>query len=631
MENLDRSPTTLAAIARAAAGRQNWAAALDAWRRHGATKKGDLESILGQAEAYRGLKDPEAADAILHELAPADAETAEVAISYALNAQTLENWDEALARWRVARATFPHVPATWAAEAAMLQILGQAKQADEITREAISLFPNSIDILAQHCNIAMALGDWIEADKRWTQIEAQYPDHVYTLNTASQIREKIRNGLVNTRGDELEAMAKKADAAEAWSDAAKLWQILYDRAPELSSTIVGFGRALREGKRYDEADRVLGEGVKILPQHDEIRAHYAQVAAARLDWTEAVRRWQEALLLFPEATVFWVMAATAYREAGMLELADQLLAKAIALEPDRVDLHVQHALTAERAGDWTKAVTGWNNAYRLRPDNLVIQNLRGDAIWQENIAKLEGGGRSVKPEPITSKSAEPLDDAEKLKQLVLGFEGLGDNCEFGVLQRRFGADPLGLFRFAAIRTPILTEALRENLRQVGDPSFTELGLTAANEYILRDTRGLYFTHTFILKDSIDPEKLLGQQLSRLGYLKRNLIEDLETGEKIFVHKASLGITNDEILKLYDTITAYGPNFLLEVRKVTDGRSPGSVEIMGERLMVGYVEKLYGGDENNIDSQIDFKSWRMILEVADSHKKRVLRDAPATRL
>ncbi len=631
MENLDRSPTALATIARAAAAGQNWAAALDAWRQYGAIRKGGLESILGQAEAYRGLKDPEAADAILHQLAPPDAEAAEVAISYALNAQVLENWDEALARWRVARATFPHVPATWAAEAAMLQIVGQAKQADKITCEAISLFPNSIDILAQHCNIALALGDWIEADRRLTEIEAQFPDHVYTLTTGSRIRETIRAALTNTPSDELQEMAKKADAAEAWSEAAKLWQILYDRAPELSSNIVGLGRALRDSKRYDEADRILAEGVKVLPQHDEIRAHYAQVAAERQDWTEAVRRWQEALLLFPKATVFWVMAATAYREAGMLELADQLLAKAIALEPDRVDLHVQHALTAERAGDWAKAVIGWNNAYRLRPDDLVIQNLRGDAIWQENIAKLEGGGRSAKREPIVSKSAEALDEAEMLKQLVLGFEGLGDNCEFGVLQRRFGADPLGLFRFAAIRTPILTEVLRDNLGPIGDPAFIELGLTAANEYILRDKRGLYFTHTFILKDSVDPDKLLNQQLSRLGYLKRNLLEDLETGEKIFVHKASLGITNDEILTLYDTISAYGPNFLLEVRKVTDGKSPGSVEIMGERLLVGYVEKLYGGDENNIDSQIDFKSWRLILEAADRHKKRVLSDASATQL
>ena len=32
--------------------------------------------------------------------------------------------------------------------------------------------------------------------------------------------------------------------------------------------------------------------------------------------------------------------------------------------------------------------------------------------------------------------------------LVLDFESVGDNCELGIFQRRVGAEPLGLLRFA---------------------------------------------------------------------------------------------------------------------------------------------------------------------------------------
>ena len=35
-----------------------------------------------------------------------------------------------------------------------------------------------------------------------------------------------------------------------------------------------------------------------------------------------------------------------------------------------------------------------------------------------------------------------------LNEMLLEFESLGDNCEFGLVQRHFGAEPISLLRFA---------------------------------------------------------------------------------------------------------------------------------------------------------------------------------------
>lgn len=38
-------------------------------------------------------------------------------------------------------------------------------------------------------------------------------------------------------------------------------------------------------------------------------------------------------------------------------------------------------------------------------------------------------------------------------ELVARFESLGDNCEFGLVQRHFGAEPVGVFRFPTPKPP----------------------------------------------------------------------------------------------------------------------------------------------------------------------------------
>jgi hypothetical protein len=90
-EQLDTAATCLAA-ARAASARADWASALKLWQNYSLLNNDDPNGVLGLAEAYRGLKQPDDADDSILRYTKSgkkntlDPVTAELAISYALNA-----------------------------------------------------------------------------------------------------------------------------------------------------------------------------------------------------------------------------------------------------------------------------------------------------------------------------------------------------------------------------------------------------------------------------------------------------------------------------------------------------------------------------------------------------------------
>ncbi len=55
-----------------------------------------------------------------------------------------------------------------------------------------------------------------------------------------------------------------------------------------------------------------------------------------------------------------------------------------------------------------------------------------------------------------------------LPRLLQLFEGLGENCDFGVVQRAIGIEPVGLFRFGACNAADIKELLRTRFESLGD-------------------------------------------------------------------------------------------------------------------------------------------------------------------
>jgi len=113
----------------------------------------------------------------------------------------------------------------------------------------------------------------------------------------------------------------------------------------------------------------------------------------------------------------------------------------------------------------------------------------------------------------------------------------------------------------------------------------------------------------------------------MAYLKRKLIEDLESGTKIFVHKASLERISDETaIALHTALERFAANTLLVIRRRDDDNPAGSVSVLRDRLLVGYIDTPYA--ETFKDA--DHASWEKVLRLADRlHRKVAARPETAT--
>ncbi len=178
-------------------------------------------------------------------------------------------------------------------------------------------------------------------------------------------------------------------------------------------------------------------------------------------------------------------------------------------------------------------------------------------------------------------------------QFVLRFESLGDNCEFGLVQRRCGAEPLGLLRFSNITVPQLLRGLDNGFDGLGDPANMDFWLHATGnpEYVVRDkSYGLVF-HTFLHPGDVVESELIAQQSTRLRFLRRKFLEDLAAGEKIFVLKRNDPLGQAEVLAVLAALRRHSATAqLLYVLPTTADHPPGTVERAADGLLCGYIDR-----------------------------------------
>jgi hypothetical protein len=179
-------------------------------------------------------------------------------------------------------------------------------------------------------------------------------------------------------------------------------------------------------------------------------------------------------------------------------------------------------------------------------------------------------------------------NSTETRELLLNFENMGRNCEFGLLQRYAGAEPLGLLRWSSVAVKPLIHALQERFEGFGTEEQSEI-VIERGEYWIKDTKFKITSHTSIRDVKADIEYVRRKQLPHLKFLREGLIEKLENAEKIFVYQHR-DLARDSILELHRAILSYGPNLLLCVRTATGSHMPGDIETVGDNLMVGYIDR-----------------------------------------
>lgn len=204
--------------------------------------------------------------------------------------------------------------------------------------------------------------------------------------------------------------------------------------------------------------------------------------------------------------------------------------------------------------------------------------------------------------PNAAPSAEG--EAQRHRDLMLGFESLGENCEFGLVQRRCGSEPLGLFRFASAPLPKLKAGLVARFEGFAEAGNLDVQLSEnGREFMVEDRRFGFLYHAWVLLGEMTPEQIRDREVKRLPLLIRKLTEDLEEGEKIFVFHGMEPLSEEEGADLAAILRSYGPATLLWVELADEAHPPGSVERVSPALLKGYMDRFAPG-ENAHDLSLD---------------------------
>ena len=220
------------------------------------------------------------------------------------------------------------------------------------------------------------------------------------------------------------------------------------------------------------------------------------------------------------------------------------------------------------------------------------------------------------PAATRSISSRPIRD------LMQGFESLGDNCEFGLVQQQAGVTSTGLLRFNGFFAPPefrlekLVAALQRKFDGLGAPGTISVlpeGEPGQRELIVRETAYGMLYHSGVREGQIDPETQIERAAKILGYLRERLLENLATGQKIWVWKSQCKTPREDIQPLLETLRQMGPNILLWVAEADDDHAAGSVEPLEADLIRGYVDHFapYGSVAN-----IHSTSWFEVCWRAD---------------
>jgi hypothetical protein len=208
------------------------------------------------------------------------------------------------------------------------------------------------------------------------------------------------------------------------------------------------------------------------------------------------------------------------------------------------------------------------------------------------------------------------------------FESLGENCEFGLVQRHFGVEPLGLLKWVSLAPESLCLALEERFEGLEDPEDLELKIIGS-EYHTYGTRYQMQMHTFIVESEYkgSSTQLRAQLFRRLRYLKAKLLDDLRSAEKILVWQSGVGshLSEETVLRMHRAILDYGDNILLVVRRHDDENTAPGIENKKPGLLVAtlhQVDKLPTRD-GNVGVSSPFDGWLALCRKALSSRLEAL--------
>jgi hypothetical protein len=198
------------------------------------------------------------------------------------------------------------------------------------------------------------------------------------------------------------------------------------------------------------------------------------------------------------------------------------------------------------------------------------------------------------------------------------FESLGDNCEFGFVQRANGCEDGGLLRWSISPLDKLVRCLDTDFK---DFYLLENLEPSAPDMVQDTATGLIFHSAMRSLDGrfvLDTERrrnIYTQERDKMYYMLDKFRRRLGQPSTIGVYKRNIGVADEEADRLRKSLNRLGKNTLLLVRSTTDQAKWSSIERSPFGFLVGFVDRF--APYSNAD-WISTDVWNNLLNNASEH-------------
>ena len=570
---------------------------------------------LAAAKLHRGMGEFDLAESLLTramEIFPSDFG---VLTERAWLARIRGDLPEAWTRWRQTCLAFPDLDVAYIHEAQIDFELGRPDDAEALLHETVARFPGNANLFAHWASLAEKRGRWTDADDRWRQMRERFPENVAGY----------ANGV-----HALRKLERSKEAAELARVAAGIFpehkglrdEILQLELEQVERTKVGFATTIEQFpdspvgyiglieilidlKQFGKASTVAADARARFPDRINVYTLGARAAEAAGDLQGASVIWRETKDKFPSDH-------EPYRQYRRLLVAigDFVAAEIHSQETcERFSQHLwafrDHADLAGTRRDWAEATRRWTDVGTRFGENVSwrLHDLRIQQLDHEVELAQQAGGDLSALLNYHSDAGRPSDEDEQ-RTVMMTFESLGGivtGCEFGAVQRAFGAEPLGLLRWTGMSMDTLIDMLERRFKDIGNRATTEIGyydLGERREYSVRDKTFGFIGHTHVYDNEMDEKTIFDQVTKRMSFLTRKLLDDLTRREKIFLFKNTIREPYpEEIERLHLAMRSYGGNLLLLVTATNEQNPNTTLKVLHDNLWLGYMDfnGEYGGE------------------------------------
>lgn len=531
------------------------------------------------------------------------------------------DWACAVRVWEAFRLLFPDDPDGFAFGTLALREAGRLAEAQALSDSVLATFAHHVRLFVERALICFITRDWPEAKRRLAHIRKVFPGDLdgYVRgaevaqimgqhNEALRLMEAATRRFADNRSV-LEDYARLADRLSDCKRSAAAWGEHRERYGE-AYAFIGQARGLADSGDLAAAEIVLAEGRVQHPDAVEIRLEAARMAVRRADWSEVVRRWTS------------LADDPAYAEEARSRLKDaahftSVLPGGVAASGSLGGIPLDVLLSKTWIFRFkTGQVLGRN--LRLGPHGELLNNcgserrwtIRGGCLCLINAHEfvtttftgiehgIDGRLRLIGRDWLhyALESHYVLEEQRPtIATVMTAFESIGDNCEFGLVQRFHRTESIGFLRFSSSGYDHLMAGLTSKFAGLDDPDCVSMRRDQMGELIGCVKPYDFFYHTHRYNTDIDIAVFAKREAGRLRHLADLLIENIQDGSKIFVRRGEKASELGKILSLHDAMKRHGNCKLLWVTDADETHPAGTMEMIGDGLIHGYLGRLAPSD------------------------------------